>query len=123
MKLVFPLFFVFMSGCAVRGIDDIMTGPPALDPEPNYQEVVNLWVGKTETKLVTVLGPPTSVYKLDDGSKFLTYESNYGTTGASSYIGNGLAVGSNRPNWCKTSFLVSKASIVTSVKTEGNRCD
>ncbi|MDP4198576.1 MAG: hypothetical protein Q8922_00430 [Bacteroidota bacterium] len=36
-------------------------------------EKMKSWVGRSEADLVQAWGPPTSVYKLDDGSKVLTY--------------------------------------------------
>ena len=36
-------------------------------------EKMQSWLGHTESELVSSWGPPTSVYKMDDGSKILTY--------------------------------------------------
>ncbi len=47
-------------------------------------ESMKSWVGHPESELVQSWGPPTSVYKMDDGSKVLTYSyrrSGYQTEG------------------------------------------
>jgi hypothetical protein len=34
---------------------------------------MNSWVGHPESELINSWGPPSTVYKMDDGSKVLTY--------------------------------------------------
>lgn len=39
----------------------------------SYDEQLQQWVGTPESELVSTLGAPNSVYRMDDGSKILTW--------------------------------------------------
>ena len=48
-------------------------GPSRQERRDEIEKSMQIWVGKTETELVTKWGPPAHTYKLADGAKELTY--------------------------------------------------
>lgn len=100
-----------------------------------YKEVVESWVGSTETALVQSWGPPDQVYSAPDGSRILTYYSQrnimlpgsaptYQTTviGNTAYTtSSGGRAPSNLAMSCETSFTVRNNKI-TYWRFQGNDC-
>lgn len=100
-----------------------------------YETVLDSWVGSSEEKLVSLWGPPDSVYVISNTKKMLTYSSasNVILPGSAphyttNYIGNTAyttSYGGSSPISvdlsCKTSFTVDKGQI-TQWRWEGNNC-
>jgi hypothetical protein len=82
-----------------------------------YEAVLQTWVGKNESELVSKWGIPTSSYSLDDG-KLIMYQNNGGSI--STYLGYGMYSTDNYV--CKTTFTLDKANIIKNWKWEGNSC-
>ncbi len=69
LLVAIPSFFIL--GCATT---------------ENYEAILNQWVGKSESELVTAWGIPKDNYKLDDGGKILLYSNSHSVeTGGYSY--------------------------------------
>src|ERR1051325_10531320 len=51
----------------------ISCGPSLQERRDEIEKGMKSWVGKSETELVAKYGPPQNVYKMQDGSRELTY--------------------------------------------------
>lgn len=104
--IVFLTAGLFLSACANQEIH-----------KSKYDESLKSWAGKSERDLVMEWGTPSDTYSLGDGSKMVTFSRS---TGRSLAVKRGGV--SETQNYCKTSFLLSSAGVVTSTKSEGNSC-
>ena len=115
-----------------------------------YRQLVQNWVGRSESDLVKTWGPPQSSYAMNDGSKVLqyfksqsayipgytyntpvtTYHSGsvYGSTGYNYLSGTSTTyVPKTTPGTfinteCTTNFIISSQGKVASFNFEGNSC-
>ena len=59
-------------------------GPSEAERREEIEKGMKSWIGKSETELVAKWGPPSNTYKLQDGSRELTYKHRY-VTGSPGY--------------------------------------
>ena len=100
-----------------------------------YEGYLQQWVGKKENQLISHWGVPDSSYKMDDGTKIITYKKNndmlvggdvvnsncsydwYGRQSCSAYRTPSYVVHYG----CKTNFII-KDGVVQNWKHSGNSC-
>lgn len=101
----------------------------------NYENVLNSWIGSSETDLVSSWGPPANVYQSPDGARILTYNSarnvvipgqapSYTTTRVGNTYYTNPVGGSAPVNvglQCMTNFTVVRGRITT-WRYQGNDC-
>ncbi len=102
--------------------------------EAKYGEMLDTWMGSSESQLISQWGAPASVYEAD-GAKYLTYRnsaSGYVPGSPASYqstvIGNtvytnriGGTSGFMINRWCDTTFTV-KGGVIIHWSWQGNGC-
>ena len=74
----------------------------------HFESVLQQHIGSSENDLVSAYGPPSSVYRLDDGSKMLTYGSE---TDKILYR-----------KWCIVTWTLDSSGTVTNWRHEGKTC-
>lgn len=96
---------------------------PGCATTANYQRAVESWVGHSSDELIQAWGPPVSEYKLNNGSKILTYVFDGGSVGYANYNPylNTTIINQSRQS-CKTMFTVDQFDRVTYWQYEGNMC-
>jgi len=118
-KLILALIALFLIGCATT---------------KRYEQVLDSWLGDSESALIQKWGPPDSVYESGE-AKYLTYrdsrsvyvagtEPSYQTTcsfGSCYTTAIGGSPGYMKNLHCKTTFTVSDGKI-THWRWEGNDC-
>lgn len=84
------------------------------------QITMESWVGATESQVVASWGPPTSSYKMDDGTKVLTWEWS-SQSGGNSWYDNQGRVHFNAPvtNTCKKMFYINSNGVIYSWRYQG----
>lgn len=100
-----------------------------------YEEILDSWMGSSESSIVSSWGPPDNVYTAPDGTRIITYNSarnvyipgtpsSYTTTvyGNTAYTQQtGGSPGANIGFSCQTSFTIKKGKII-SWRYQGNDC-
>ena len=111
--LLTTILLLFLSGCATTA---------------GYQQVMQTWIGSTETELIRSRGTPNSTYA-SGGSKFLEYsqsrttsKSYYSSYNFDSYGGSGYSypVGGGTYS-CKTTYEI-KNGVIADIRWVGNSC-
>jgi hypothetical protein len=71
MKIRTPIYF----SAAIIALAFMLSscGPSRQERRDEIEQSMKFWVGKSETQLVAKWGPPSSVYKLPDDSREITY--------------------------------------------------
>lgn len=99
--LYLVLLLVGLSGCLAGRISDAMRS----------------WVGHTEAELIQSWGAPSSTYRMDDGSKVITYV--YSQDDASSYVDQTGVRHYNRGSQNTRNFTINAAGIITNWRWQG----
>lgn len=118
-KIILVLTTLFIASCATQG---------------KYKEILNSWVGSSESSLISSWGIPSSVYETN-GLKYLTFRNNstgylpgtpgtaqttiIGNTAYTNYYGgtSGVMLNFN----CETTFVVSDG-VISNWSYRGNAC-
>lgn len=100
-----------------------------------YEEILDSWMGSSESSIVSSWGAPDNVYTAPDGTRIITYYSSrnivlpgtaptytttvYGNTAYTTSSGGSPAT--NIGMSCETSFTIKKGRII-SWRYQGNDC-
>ncbi len=95
----------------------------------NYEQVLDTWIGSTETELVAVWGVPARMYDAKDGARVLTYEDSDNlqtpTTATTNVVGGTAYTtihgGQEVEFSCRTTFVI-RSGVVASWSHDGNYC-
>jgi len=123
MKYLAMLFF--LSGCANSSVfnDVSLSDIFANHAQENFEKLLGSWIGASESKLVSQWSAPTGVYKMDDGSKLLIYESSSGAIASTTYLAyTNTAVTRVGSRWCKITFTLSPNNSINGWHYDGNNC-
>jgi hypothetical protein len=107
-KIILSFLYIFsFVGCATTG---------------GYEKILQTWVGSSEDSLISKWGAPSGVFNMSNG-KVLTYMSASTTQYSTTYnqFTNTLNT-TGYQYWCKTSFTVNMAGIISNWRWEGNSC-
>lgn len=109
IKILFFLFF--LSNCAQQDFSE------------NNRRVLNRFIGYTENQLLDRLGPPTQVYKKDDGGKIMSWVFSgvvpQSSTEYNPFTGRWSNVGGTASYSCGMVFYLDSKKIVTSANPTG----
>jgi hypothetical protein len=111
-KYITYIFFLFILNSCVR------------DNSAGNQQVINRFIGYSENQLLDRFGPPTQVYKKDDGGKIMSWvfsgiaPSN--STEYNAFTGRWSNVGGSASYSCGFNFYLDKNKIVTSASPTGS---
>jgi hypothetical protein len=109
MRTILLLNFVLLGACAHI-------------THHGYEYKLSLMVGQSEESLIGQWGSPDQVYKLSDEKKVLTYFSNAGSSGTSTYNPLTKQVYTRTSSRsCKTDFFLFNG-VVRSSRWEGSAC-
>lgn len=85
----------------------------------NYEKNLNVWIGHSESELVSQWGIPQS-YETPDGIRFLSYmNSSTSAITNKDYFGNYTTIPIS--HYCKTTFIL-KQGVVDQWQHEGDSC-
>ena len=114
MKKLLLVFILILAGCA---------------SQEKYTQMLSNYVGENEEELISRMGPPDSVYQLNEQTKYLTYKrehSYYNPPSATTHFWGNTAYtdfhgGYEQKLWCNTTFTLKKG-FVYDYRFEGNNC-
>lgn len=108
-------FTISISACAAA---------PKTNPE--YDKLLDSWMGQPVEKLVSTWGVPQGEWKAPSGSTVLTYEKSGArfVPGVTSVTGNVAFGGGNAvvPTSCRTTLTASPSGVLNDWSYEGNGC-
>ncbi len=119
-KLTYLFPFVFIISCATT---------------EGYNNLLNTWIGASADRLVDSWGPPSQVYKKENGERLMTFVRGgqiympgsqtttgtigpYGTINSTTTGSPGSMINLN----CTTTFTVSKENKIKNWSWRGNNC-
>ena len=85
-----------LAGCAGSPIGNLVYG----ERYETLNDLMQSWVGEPEEKLISKWGPPDNTYRLDNGSKVLSWEHVWGV-----YVGQRF--------YCSERFMIDPKGIVS----------
>ena len=95
-KIIFLASVLLLSGCVTYG--------------PSLQQRINLWIGSSESDLISRLGIPTKSYVADNGYLYMEYTAS--ASGSTIRQGTNDSM-YNLPGYCTQSYCPPRQSTVT----------
>ena len=86
-----------------------------------YEKKLNSWEGKTIAAVIDELGVPQSSFKYENGTQLIEYYESRNIILPLAAAGS-IPMSVPVHQYCRTTFSISKANIVQSVKYKGNWC-
>lgn len=88
-----------------------------------YEAQLATWVGHPSGELIANWGAPSSTFKTPDGTQVYEYLKTGATNGyANRNQFTGGVNATSYTNYCKTTFVLNGADVITNWRWEGNMC-
>src|SRR4051812_46747710 len=110
LALTAMVFVLMLGGCAARRPTGSM-----------YLDVARNWRGHDIDTFVRMAGPPTSVFRMKDGSVVFTWAS-YGPVQFSGYSYKGLSSGTAGQSHCIQTIETDQNGYIRRIATDGGDC-